>query len=265
MEPEEPSLANVLAQEPTFWGRYIRPMGSAQPHEPWQWAKNNPEIANSLSRLIGYLALSARSGRGAASANRAIAATREAQVPDPAIMARMRLPVGEELTTWAASQPLPYPRYEYQVFGDKGRWMNDALPSLRNEGASAADRGLRQAGNDLATAAGRPSPWETTDPFVDSRNALSDAGREMLGMPAPEIGYGASPGLPQYPRIPSHWVPENNPAKFTLRGPRGIADQATFTGDSLADILAQIARTELKPSHRAYLEALARQRFGKNE
>lgn len=164
-----------------------------------------------------------------------------------------------------AYQPLPYPRYDYQVFGDKGRWMNDPLPSVRVETEGRANsRDLRESSNAIASARGEPAPWQTTDPFVKHDFALSDAGRSLLGRESPpllEPGYGAQPGLPQYPRIPSHWVPENNPAKFTLRGPVG-RDNPTFTGDSLEAILEQIARTELKPSDRSYLEALARQKFG---
>lgn len=165
--------------------------------------------------------------------------------------------------------PLAELVFDINPTAPKGRWMNDSLPPVRTEAvgrAMASDpHNLRESSNAIAAARGEPAPWQTTDPFIKHEFALSDAGRAMLGPrspPLPEPGYGAQPALPQYPRIPSHWVPENNPAKFTLRGPPGIADRATFTGDSLEDVLRKIARTELKPSNRAYLEALARQKFG---
>lgn len=276
-----PTLASMLAGDlpaknafpssPGLLETYIRPLGSGQHHEPWQWVKANPNVSRALSDLIGYLSMLplGRTARGAAIGNKAIMATREAQSPTPDAAARMQSPIGEDSAFWSANQPLPYPRYDYQVFGDKGRWMNDPLPPIRRHegeafpGEAAGQRGVRESANALASSGGREPPWHTTDPFVSNQFALSGAGREMFKMPSPELGYGSSPGMPQYPRIPSHWVPENNPARFTLRAPAGIADRATFTGNSLADILNQISRTELKPSARAYLEALARQRFGK--
>lgn len=157
--------------------------------------------------------------------------------------------------------PVSYPRYDYQVFGDKGRWMNDPLPRIRTEGDTGL-AGIRASSNEIAASRGKSPPWQTTDPHVSGEFAISDTWRDVAKLPKPEPGYGAQPGLPQYPRIPSHWIPENNPARLTLRGPSGIADRATFTGETLGDILAQIARTELKPSDRVYLEMLARQKFG---
>ncbi len=144
-----------------------------------------------------------------------------------------------DYTIWSTKQPLPYPEYDYLVHpinpkAPSGRWMNDSRPAL-------PDRSYEESSPGAA-------------------KVFSDAVRD-------NPGYGASPGLPSYPRIPSHWVPADNSAnaKVTIRAPKGISD-ATFTADSLEAMLDQIARTEgLKPAHRAYLSAMARQKFAGSE
>ncbi len=227
------------------------PFRPSSSYRQFDWAKEHPQMAGSLAKLIEYLSLipmgassraPAAMGRDpmvARSLERAYPESRAAldskNPADAAMIARMNItpydPRWEvDPATHFAKQPLPYPDYDYQVHGSKGRWMNDPQPAL---------------------------PFSRRSEYGDMYKI-----EELVRN---ERGQGAQPGLPQYPRIPSHWVPEDNPAKFTLRSPRGIPERPAFSADNLKDLLRQIERTELRPADREYLKAMAKQKFGRTE